>query len=456
MTEQTPEVVAAADVSPVSPKPIHTSATSPALVPSLQDHAATLDVTYLDSLTTAPFPFVTMPATRAAQPAANAGDVGHSSSPLSGTIVVHGEGTPEGSQDEDEGVDEESLAVYGEEDDVKQDNAGSQAQRVAESGNGNGNGTETATTAAEPDVSEASSESMINTPSASPSSDSNVQMKTASPTANLSSAEPQTAVTSAHNGADTQDDPNSESQPIADQLAAASNSAAAATPDPAADEHIQGSGNVDVQKLVDQIAAKAVELPSSDAVTSQTPHEAVTFSAQPATTAINLPQSSSLPPKPVITQQAGQPRARPEDFHPFPSRGPPPMPMQGVVHSQAASHGNISYLTANAPGTASLAAASLPPPPQKSFNSGAQPFAPLPNVLAVPGPGTSHREGLHGAQLQQAWDSFQADEKRYMTEAKWERFPDGSRIFIGESRRHHIHLQMTFFRSLAQILTGAL
>jgi hypothetical protein len=33
---------------------------------------------------------------------------------------------------------------------------------------------------------------------------------------------------------------------------------------------------------------------------------------------------------------------------------------------------------------------------------------------------------------QQTWESFQADEKRYMTEAKWERFPDGSRIFIGE------------------------
>lgn len=29
------------------------------------------------------------------------------------------------------------------------------------------------------------------------------------------------------------------------------------------------------------------------------------------------------------------------------------------------------------------------------------------------------------------WDQFMADERQYMSEAKWDRFPEGSRIFIG-------------------------
>ena len=40
--------------------------------------------------------------------------------------------------------------------------------------------------------------------------------------------------------------------------------------------------------------------------------------------------------------------------------------------------------------------------------------------------------------LKQLWDQFQADEKRYTSEAKWERFPEGSRIFIGEFFVSHV------------------
>jgi hypothetical protein len=33
---------------------------------------------------------------------------------------------------------------------------------------------------------------------------------------------------------------------------------------------------------------------------------------------------------------------------------------------------------------------------------------------------------------QRKWDQFIADERQYMSEAKWDRFPEGSRIFIGK------------------------
>ena len=447
MTEQTPEVVAAADVSPCSPKPIHTSATSPALVPSLQDHAATLDVAYLDSLTTAPFPFVAMPATPAADPAANAGDASNAVPSLRDTIVVRGDETPNGSQDEDEGVDEESLDAYGEEDDELQGDAvsggpaSSQVQHAAESGTGNG--TEAETTTAQPDVSEASSESILSSPSTSPSSDPNVQMKSESPAATALASrpdEPQSAIAPTDGIADSPDAntrPEVDSETVAEYTAAASEAAAAA----AADGEREDSGAVDIQKLVDDITAKAVASSPSATTASQVPAEASVAPVEPIAPSISLPQSSSLPPKPVLSQQAGRTGSRPEDFHPFQSRAPnnphglPPMPMQGVVHSQPGLHGNAPYMAGvAAPGTVSDAgSSSLPPPPSMSFNGSAQPHGSLPTLPTVPASGSSQSQGPYGAQPKEAWEAFQADEKRYMTEAKWERFPDNSRIFIGES-----------------------
>jgi len=446
MTDQTPEVVAAADVSPVSPKPIHTSATSPALVPSLQDHAATLDVAYLDSLTTAPFPFVTMPATPSANPAnddatatatttttaaATAGD--SQSSPVADTIVVRGDDDSGGdNEDEDEVIDDESLDAYGEDDDEQQDAAGSApsslvVQQAAESGDGADAGTATA----QPDVTEASSESMINTPSATSSSpESNTLMKSESPAAVPSqSAEPSATTLSTDGTADAQHgNPQAETEPQmkADDTVATSDAAAAAISE-------EDSAGVDIQKLVESITAPSTAPPPSATTASvpQAPSEAVTSPAKPTAPSISLPQSSSLPPKPVMPQQAGQPGSRPEDFHPFPSRpannahGPPPMSMQGVIHSRGTPNASMV-------GVASEGVSSLPPIPQTSFNGGSDHYGSLPSAIPAPGAGAAQRVPLHGTQLQQAWETFQDDEKRYMTEAEWGRFPDNSRIFIGE------------------------
>lgn len=438
MTEQTPEIVAAVDVSPVSPKPIHTTATSPALVPSLQDHAAALDVAYLDSLTTAPFPFVTMPATRSANPAPKASEDAQSS-PVSDTIVVRGDEDSDASQDEDEAIDDESLDAYGEDDEEQQDDAGSpqssHVRQLAESGTGDGTGTEKAT--ARPDVTEESSESMINTPSAESSPDqSNVLMRSESPAVIPShpaeSGAPIASIEGRAQAPDANRHPGPKPQTVADNRATTSDAAAAAIP--AHVEHQEDSAGVDIQKLVDSITAGSVASSSSATTAPQALPEAPPSSVKPAAQSISLPQSSSLPPKPAIPQQKGQPGSRPEDFHPFPSRGAnnshgaPPMPMQGVVHSHAVPNASISYMA----GAASEGISSLPPIPQTSFNGGSDHYASLPSVMSVPGAGASQREGLHGAQLQQAWEAFQDDEKRYMTEAKWERFPDNSRIFIGE------------------------
>ncbi|KAG7293784.1 hypothetical protein NEMBOFW57_003841 [Staphylotrichum longicolle] len=62
----------------------------------------------------------------------------------------------------------------------------------------------------------------------------------------------------------------------------------------------------------------------------------------------------------------------------------------------------------------------------------------------------------HGSSIKQLWDQFQADEKRYTSEAKWERFPEGSRIFIGNLSSERVSKREVFdvfhqFGRLAQI-----
>lgn len=456
MPEQTPEIVAAADVSPVSPKPIHTSAASPALVPSLQDHAAALDVAYLDSLTTAPFPFVAMPATPSADPATNTAEEPQTSLG-SDSIVVQGDEHSDGSRNDDEAVDNGSVDAYGEDDDGQPGDENSpQPSHVHQVTIESGTGNENDAPAAQPDVAEASSESMINTPATTTSSpESSDLVKSESPAAvPPHSAEPDVAGASGAglaNAPDTNEHPEAEaaSQAATDNSASGRDAALAAVPTHV--QHQEESAGIDIKKLVDSISATADPSPSSATTAPQAPPDAAVSPVKPAGPFISLPQSSSLPPKPVLPQRMGQPGSRPEDFHPFPSRGggssqgTPLMSMQGVVPSQAAPNGSISHLA----GATSEGVSSLPPIPQTSFNGGSDHYASLPNAMPASAAVAPQRDGLHGAQIQQAWETFQDDEKRYMTEAKWERFPDNSRIFIGEcSTPQPLHALVTCVSSV--------
>lgn len=470
MTEQSPEVFAHADLSPASPKPIHHTATSPALIPSLQERADTLDVAYLDSLVPPAFPFVTMPA--ATDPASDPTE----SQEVADTIVVGGEDYSD-DDESNEGVDEESLDAYGEEGDgekpqEKQQGAAEAAQPTpqlldmdvdsAGLGDGDTDGeavavdTEVKANAApdQPDapdkavVSETSS--TINTPS---SSEPDVMMTSESATANPSTSAPSPYPVSANT---TASEPATEEMPDPKQPeeheatrntppASAPSHSSPTRPVTAADAVLNasaspnvmeqsspndGTGGIDIQKLVDSITARAAE---SSLATIVNPQSGTEFPAShnsslptqgttPAPSSLPLAPSSSLPAKPVVARQPGP---RPEDFHPFHSRGH--NNSQGVVSQSgqaiAAGHGAPN---AASYGGGTPAASSLPPHPHFSAFNGSQ--GPQTGAQPLLGP-----DGLHGAALQQAWEQFQADEKRYMTEAKWERFPENSRIFIGKS-----------------------
>ncbi|KAK3319900.1 hypothetical protein B0T19DRAFT_478933 [Cercophora scortea] len=155
---------------------------------------------------------------------------------------------------------------------------------------------------------------------------------------------------------------------------------------------------VDIQKLVDDITARA---------------------------SATAPSSSSLPTPPV---QAATAASQVSSTASMPNANP------------ATPHG--TYLSMGAPGTISEAVPSLPPPPVTAAHMS------IPADASVP--------GRYPPSSQQAWELFQSDEKRYTSEARWERFPNNSRIFIGNLSSERVSKREVFdlfhkFGRLAQI-----
>jgi hypothetical protein len=200
-------------------------------------------------------------------------------------------------------------------------------------------------------------------------------------------------------------------------------SASSAAPSPAA-ASVSDSANerglaVDIQKLVDNITARA-------GVTTSPKASPPSAAAQTLPTTSTVPQASpaplilshppSLPPKPSLPNPPANLPAI-SQFHP----GGPHAPAAPVRITSPGAHG--SYV-------AGEGIASLPPPPPAAY--GAPPHS---HSHHTPQSTDGASANYHAMPIKQRWEQFQTDEKRYTSEAKWERFPEGSRIFIGKS--HH-------------------
>lgn len=180
---------------------------------------------------------------------------------------------------------------------------------------------------------------------------------------------------------------------------------------------------VDITRLVAEIAARA------DASSTEPPKPPMIPSASAATPLSTLPPqpqasliaaaSPSLPPKPAATAQAAHqtpPFIHPETFKrfqqgmpggPSPTSAAPSIPMELASPSQPQS-------------ATSLTSSAFPP-----YN--AVPFDP--NLPAHLRP----RPSLTPQEVQSRWEMFLEDEHRFTTEAKWDSFPDRSRIFVGKT-----------------------
>ncbi|KAL7898125.1 hypothetical protein HDV64DRAFT_269241 [Trichoderma sp. TUCIM 5745] len=229
----------------------------------------------------------------------------------------------------------------------------------------------------------------------------------------------------------------------------------------------ENSSSVDIQQLVADLTAHPAEpkpgnpdptptsvSPANVPAASSNPFpptpssNITTPAATTTTTTTALPPSSSLPPRPPQPQVAPQSYA--SQHHPAGTNSN----VSGSVGVPPAPGQSSSFPIAGAPGTSTEALGTLPPPPATAMNPSAAAASINPSYASNP-PGYPV-DRAHDADYQHQWDQFMADERQYMSEAKWDRFPEGSRIFIGNLSSDKVSKRDVFdifhrFGRLAQI-----
>ncbi|KAI0487035.1 hypothetical protein F4859DRAFT_324979 [Xylaria cf. heliscus] len=196
-----------------------------------------------------------------------------------------------------------------------------------------------------------------------------------------------------------------------------------------------------IQALVDNITARAVD---ADADATHIPITEITSSS------MVLPLNTILPPKP--------PAPGPTSAQAYPAADELPSPIPGASQSSSLplplSNGlALGNYTSTAPGmvnphasgTVIPALTSLPNNHAMSVPQSNSPYGTLP-VDQLPSVDNQKKR----------WNAFLEDERKYVSEAKWDRFPEGSRIFIGNLSSERVSKKEVFnifskYGRLAQI-----
>ncbi|KAK0649433.1 hypothetical protein B0T16DRAFT_389485 [Cercophora newfieldiana] len=262
----------------------------------------------------------------------------------------------------------------------------------------------------------------------------------ASTTASSPAAAP--ADLSSSNASSPSTAPAAPAAPASETLPDAPASAASSASESASEN--EDDAAVDIQKLVDSITARA----AASAAPALPPVQATSVTSPSVSTTLNISPSASLPPKPSTSHQPPSHLPAIPQTHSYQPRNS--NSLQSPVASQPPTHPASQrglYLSSGTPGTANDGFSSLPPLPPTSFGgSHAQTHPSQANPHHIP----------QSPAIQQAWETFLADEKRYTSEAKWDRFPEGSRIFIGNLSSERVSKREVFeafqkFGRLAQI-----
>jgi nuclear polyadenylated RNA-binding protein 3 len=205
-------------------------------------------------------------------------------------------------------------------------------------------------------------------------------------------------------------------------------------PNPSHQYENVANGGVDIQQLLDNITANAErnEAASAHSPSSQNANSSYT---KPG---VALPAHSSLPPRPLAQNYAQN-----EDMQKY-HAGPPGVPQSASYRPPGGAPPSIGT---GAPGVYRDQIGGLPPPPSASFKqpaqSSASPISPSFNQFGPPGQGHMKADqqddpddidARWGPDVQQKYDAFLEQERKYVTEGLWDRFPMGSRLFIGKLR----------------------
>lgn len=223
--------------------------------------------------------------------------------------------------------------------------------------------------------------------------------------------------------------------------------------------HVESNG-VNFQALLDNLSHPTATAPPADGLVAATTsseevsvNEPTSESLKSPTSALPLP--ANLPPRPPPQEkqgaQTGYPRQddiRSYHLHtPNPASNGTNFPQQSYRPSQSFA---APIVAAGAPGTAS-AASGLPPPPLATFQQPAQQQTPAGQAIQSPPMLNVHKQETFerpnsnvanspqidedskpwGPEIQKLYDQFLEDERAYVAEAQWDKFPPNSRLFIG-------------------------
>lgn len=161
-------------------------------------------------------------------------------------------------------------------------------------------------------------------------------------------------------------------------------------------------------------------------------------------------QSVDLPTRPSLQDPSLPSEYAPSDEHAHPQAiGAPNTASPSAYAAQSSNHAHQTVpqpLPSVAPGTES-GVGSLPPPPMASFQQQG-PSSTGESQGSQEGPAASKGGRLDkqpirvskpgdedqpwGPEVQKKYDEFLHDERKYVTEGLWDRFPVGSRLFVGQ------------------------
>lgn len=410
MTEPEAELQASANLSPVSPSPVHTAA--PLVVPALQDTVDTID----------------------AMVAAAAGALeGHVDTPVVEPVV---DPALADAIDNDDVVDDDSFNdAYGEDAEPGQP---PQAQPQPEPSENNDDYAKTFDSPIEPEQEVdldnephvQSTDAPESNPLPIPSEQLNIShssevtpaaahdpsaTSSTSPASNdIQNAQPETSSDPTMPTAADVSEGNAQNEDQGAQSVHTNGSNPAVT-------DTQSSSSLDIQKLVADLTAQPTESNAGNDPPSASPAQA---QAEPPSGSASLssstalPTTSSLPPRPPQPHSASPLYA--SQHHPAGANSS----ATANPGAQSSTGSASSYHIGSAPGTSAESVANLPPPPSSALN--------VPPYATQAAHGYSADQG-RDVEYQRKWDQFMADERQYMSEAKWDRFPEGSRIFIGMS-----------------------
>ncbi|KAJ9285557.1 hypothetical protein DTO021C3_6811 [Paecilomyces variotii] len=209
---------------------------------------------------------------------------------------------------------------------------------------------------------------------------------------------------------------------------------------------------IDFQNLLDNLSPSASTAPAGPTVTATASSPAEDPTLPQTATDRSLPTPLGLPPRPPPQEKPFiHPNYTPTDdirsYHQFPpqtsSTSTAYGSQQGSYPASGPSPAVVAPVAPGAPGTSS-GASDLPPPPVPTFQQSQQstvspqqsPPSNQPSQKAVrvdrhTGKPQPEDEAPWGPEVQKKYDEFLHDERVYVTEGLWDRFPPGSRLFVG-------------------------